>query len=132
MRTNSSLSLSLVAIRALYFSPPLHFLRRYRVLHALRDRFAHFHPSPASTFLFALHSIFFLLFLFFFFLFFLSPSPPSLPPRSPRSGVTRFFSPPAPAPHLLRSFPPPITPSSFTRHSLFPGCTCSTRVCAHA
>lgn len=92
---------------------------------------------PAPTFLFALHSVLFSFFHFFFLLFSLPlPPPPSLLPRSPpvlsespsfHRAVsltgTRLIS---------SSFPPPITPSSFTRHSLFPGCTCSTRVCAHA
>lgn len=83
-RTNSSLSLSLRARDdpCPLFSPPLHFLRRYRVLHALRDRFAHFHPSPRSNVPF--RSPFRPLFLF---PFFLPPlfSPPSLPlpPSSP-------------------------------------------------
>lgn len=107
---NSSLSLSLRARDdpCPLFSPPLHFLRRYRVLHALRDRFAHFHPSPRSNVPF--RSPFRPLFLFPFFLppLFSPPPSPSLPPPPfpPRSLGVTFFSPRSFShrhpPHLLQ------------------------------
>ena len=80
------------------FSLLFHFLRRCRVSCTVTGTVSHTFIRP-STLLLIRHSIFSL----------------PVPPESPSPYVSRQGY----SPHLS-DFPPPITPSSFTRHSLFP------------